>query len=826
LKTIQSNENARLAKREIRFVSAAVAQRPLYLAIVLLASCLFCDLASAQIITESDIPHPLLNEDPFDVIILDEKMNKSAMIKIEPIENPGNPIPKTGILQFEFKREAENILEVPWANIAVYKSFNTLLLEEAEGHLSKNEFALAFRNLLYIYDHGGRSNRTVEQDLRRCMFEDAKNNFKSGEYEMALSVFEDLYVKDPNFRPPGVNNSLIELVLACYSGVLNRFFEQGNFDTVETTLVKIEEKFGKDAEPLLAEWEKKFALQGEELFKNAAKLAASGQGREAHLAIRRAERILVGRQDVARLQESIMAKFPLIVVGVSQPPGDANPNKMNHWGSRRVGRLTQRTIVELTGLSDEGGVYRFLNGTLTRTDNLGLKYEFKLEETEQFGVPPMTAHELSNRLLSYGDENSPNYDVSWAKVIDRVAIKDGTIVELELRTPFIRPEALIRFAYHDRDPEEQPVQNGKYLMTSKNDMFATYELNPMYKPVEGRQHPVIIEQYFESSSQAVDALLRGDIDIVDRISTADLQRIKEQRQVEARPYGVPTVHMLVPKIRGELAGDSMFRTGLSVAINRKLIINDIISGKREIDGCVELSGPFPIGSDANDQISYGYDLKVKPLVYSSKLGMVRVEIALLPKTKKSQTELPPDSETDGDGEKVEEEGAPKPLPRPQLVLAHTSSSTAREASLVIAQQWSEIGVETSLRQLDPGISFPEDDNWDILYVEAVVQEPLVDAQRLLGAGGLAELVDATINQSLQDLAYAQTWQDACRKLRTIHRQVSNDLPVIPLYQVKEYFAFRDNVFEVGRDIIHLYENVDRWRIQSFVTEQEVAKEQP
>jgi 4-amino-4-deoxy-L-arabinose transferase-like glycosyltransferase len=161
-----------------------------------------------------------------------------------------------------------------------------------------------------------------------------------------------------------------------------------------------------------------------------------------------------------------------------------------------------------------------------------------------------------------------------------------------------------------------------------------------------------------------------------------------------------------------------------------------------------------------------------------------------------------------------------------LVLAHTSSSTAREASLVIAQQWSEIGVETSLRQLDPGISFPEDDNWDILYVEAVVQEPLVDAQRLLGAGGLAELVDATINQSLQDLAYAQTWQDACRKLRTIHRQVSNDLPVIPLYQVKEYFAFRDNVFEVGRDIIHLYENVDRWRIQSFVTEQEVAKEQP
>jgi len=51
-------------------------------------------------------------------------------------------------------------------------------------------------------------------------------------------------------------------------------------------------------------------------------------------------------------------------------------------------------------------------------------------------------------------------------------------------------------------------------------------------------------------------------------------------------------------------------------------------------------------------------------------------------------------------------------------------------------------------------------------------------------------------------------------LRNIHRQISVDLSVIPLYQVKEHFAFRDNVYDVGRELVHLYQFVDRWKVET------------
>ena len=73
-------------------------------------------------------------------------------------------------------------------------------------------------------------------------------------------------------------------------------------------------------------------------------------------------RCFPGRPEVLELQKTLLLQFPLIVVGVTQDGADADPNRIEHWGSRRVGRLTQRTLIENTGLTDEGGKFDFLNG--------------------------------------------------------------------------------------------------------------------------------------------------------------------------------------------------------------------------------------------------------------------------------------------------------------------------------------------------------------------------------------------------------------------------------------------------------------------------------
>ena len=148
---------------------------------------------------------------------------------------------------------------------------------------------------------------------------------------------------------------------------------------------------------------------------------------------------------------------------------------------------------------------------------------------------------------------------------------------------------------------------------------------------------------------------------------------------------------------------------------------------------------------------------------------------------------------------------------------------ASNSATAIARMWTEIGVETTTRELKRGETVPPDDNWDFLYLEVTMEEPLVDASNVFGTDGFATTVSAPIEQTLRNLSYARSWQRACADLRRLHRQTAVDLSVVPLYQVKEYFAYRDTVRAIGRDLIHLYQNVDRWKIDLTAEKEQQEK---
>ena len=756
---------------------------------------------NAQVLTkDGDWPTPLLDGDPFDVIYLDDQ-SENAIIRIIPTPDLKLPLRGEGQFRFEYREDSEFILQVPIGNIENYVTFNDLLLEEAEDFVSQRRYADALRNLLHVYDNGGASDSSVKNRLQSVLFKDAAANLAGGNYELSLSIFEDLYKKDPTFSVPGVPDTLKETIEKCYDGILQKRFESGDAEFIKASLVAIERQYGDEMKDFVAGWNNKFHVQAQKVLKDAAKAAAEGDGRMAHYLSRLAERIDPGMQGTLDLQVKITAQYPLIVVAVNQPAGDANPNRLSHWGSRRAGRLTQRTMIELTGLSDEGGRYQFLNGRFERTDDLGMQYAFIFDENPDPLLPPTSPNQVASRLLDHASDRSPNYLPAWAKIINSVSVDDGRVA-IELRRPFVRPAALLRFQYSDRLADGQPVQDGIYAMTAKKGNEITFEFNEeQYEREPGKQYPVVIEEFYKASSDAVDALIRGEVDIVDRPALADIPKLRAAKGIEVRAYSIPTVHFLVPKIRGEYEGSIQLIRSLSTGVDREGIVNDVFNGA-DIDGCEPLSGPFPIGSDDYDQVSYGYDLKVKRLPYQQRLSTVLAHMARTSKT----TKFP--------------NGRSGP---PTIVLAHPSGSLASIACLKIKQSWEEAGISTTLRSLGEEVSFPDDDNWDVLYVEAAIEEPLTDATRIMGVNGIAKQVSSPVDQSLQKLGYTESWRDASRTLRRIHRQVSNDLSVIPMYQIKEHFAFRKNVYGLGRDLIHLYQNIRRWRIEGYATERKESK---
>ncbi len=572
---------------------------------------------------------PLVERTPYDQMVLDE-FNGNAVIRIVPLKKenvPSDPLPQNGYLVFESPELSDDLLQVPFDNIVSFKTYNQLLVDEANELIKAGQFGKAFRNLLYVYDHGGRDNPEIENALNTCLFEDGRINYQAGNYELALSIFEDIYAKDPTFQVPGVREKPIDVIMTSIDGTIAENFKSGHYDKVASALVQLEAQYPKPSRPVIARWTARLVEQSDALIAKAREFARAGDGKRAHLTARQANSVLPLRSEAIDLYREIVKQFPLIFVGVSQNGVNPNPLSLDDWGARRVGRLTMRSVIEFAGLSDEGGRYDFLNGEFTQVDEAGLVYRFTIKpDQDGIGVPTIGALEIATHLLARGSADSNEYNVPFAKIIDRVAIEDEYNVLVYLRRPFVRPEACMQFLYISPIVNEAPTQNGIYVLKERNEQISVFGLNPSYKVDDGFQHPDIVEWKFPTPSDAVDAIISGEIDVVDRVPLADLHRLQESASIEVRSYIVPTVHMLLPNHRNEFMRDKNFRNGLKRGINRELILNEMILGGREIGGCEVISGPFPIGTEENDQLSYGYNLQVSPQPFNDKLGMVLVQV--------------------------------------------------------------------------------------------------------------------------------------------------------------------------------------------------------
>jgi hypothetical protein len=843
----------------------------------------------------SELQGPFLDGTPFDLIMLNEA-GENAILKVRPPDKPfPKSTPRTGLYLFEYL-EGEKF-QVPFSSIKAYRTFNDLLIEEANRWLKQKKYAEALRNFLYVYDRGGKNNDELVTSLKRCLFEDAEENLSRGRFEFALTIFEDLFDRDPNFRVPGMDKGLIEIILECHDGLLRQSFDASEFQAVRMKAASLRELYGAPADSLVQKWNEAIGQKRLDLVKMSRDAANEGNGRLAHLYSRQAEQLAPEDPDIKALQTEILKQFPMVVVGTTQSAGDLDGQRIEHWGARRVGRLVRRTLVELIGISEEGGKYSFLNGTLEQDDEMGLRYAFNLAARSGGAwVPETSPYQIASQLLAAANPNSSIFNASWQKILDRVQI-DGGRVLVTLRVPFVRPEALMRVPYEtpevlqnelssllgisNRLQLDQIQQNGPYKIINQSEQSTVLERNPMFEAIPGKQHPVLIEQLYPNASKAVDDLIKGSIDVIDRVPPGDLERLKQNPNIVVRSYAIPTVHLLVPKIRGDLKENLFLRSGLSHGIDRQSILTKSICNGKEIAGCEILSGPFPTGTEENEAIAYAYDPRVRPPLFNSHMAGVLVDMSLIVdaqlKAKKDQDETariksagtspdtatkdrstdeqtskaaavetkttdsaipaldeakselgPASTEAKQNSANLAEAAIPPETeaertsiksPAPSLVLAHPSSSTASEAARSIAVMWSMLGVPTTTLALSPGESVPTHDEWDVLYVELAMEEPLTDILKVVGRDGLAEEVSSVAEQTMQQLSFTGSWRLSTNLLRRLHRQLTVDMTVIPLYQIKEHYAYRNTVTGVGRGIVHLYQHVADWNIDVVGTDE-------
>jgi ABC-type transport system substrate-binding protein len=378
-----------------------------------------------------------------------------------------------------------------------------------------------------------------------------------------------------------------------------------------------------------------------------------------------------------------------------------------------------------------------------------------------------------------------------------VAIDDAFRLEVDLRSAFVMPQAVLQAPLHSvasADKETGDADAGAvYVALERTEVETRYGYNPNRAPPPGRRPAEVIERPFSEAAEAIAALEKGEIDAIDRLYPADALRLPAEGRVRVGAYATPTLHVIVPNRDKPFTKNLNFRRALLCAINREAILKQGFLAGGEAPGCRVISGPFPAGVTADDPMGYAYDERIAPRDYNPLLSSVLVKIA---------------------ENEVIDVAARKNQPAPKLgtlTLCHPATEAARVACSAIVKQFDLLKLKCQLVALPPGQTQPTSGDWDLLYAELAMFEPLVDAERLMGKGGLAFVDTPHVRQVLRDIESATSWSRARGRLRQLHAAIHEDVSLLPLYQVAEWYAHRPELAGIGESPAWFYQNLAAWR---------------
>lgn len=777
-----------------------------------------------------EIPLRLVERPPFDRVTLDAANGNTVIETVLldlPERNLPDPLPDSGTLTLHQLNNPSIPYEVQWSAVAKVELYEQILLAEATRLTAAGEFAEAFEYLAALSLNYPQL-PGLEPLRQQHLWREASALYSAGKGDEAWSVLVALYQRNAQFP------RLVNAVQAVSDGLIGQHLKGKNYTAAGALVDALETSFPKLQVPSIATWRQRFQSDAEQQLAKAREALAAKRYSAARDAVNYAMAILPGVPGGAELWREIQAAAPEVRVGVTQGGGPGSMDRTPDWATARTGELLNPRLVKMVDFSGEGGVYASPWAEISGSDS-------GLDSTVRYSPRALsrglTPDALALRVVEMAAAGSPQYQADLAGLLKSVAIVDGQNVKISWQRTHVRPESLLQIPLRWVAAPEA----GRSLwfdLQPPDDEASQPQLGYGREAVAGELASVV-EMIYPDDEQALAALVRGDVDAIDRVPPWQLQRARSDKNITVVPYRLPTVHALVPNLKNPLLEVREFRRAICYAIDAQQIVSDILLGGQPQSGYRTLSGPFPAGTALNDPIGYAYNQEIAPRPYEPRLAALLATVArtslakreaamkkerenaqlaaaaklAAAKTKTEGADAAPATATAPAPNSAAEPAEAKPPqlpPMKPLVLMHQADPVARLACESIKLQLDLVGIPITLVEA-PAIPTGEEPKYDLLYVELAVDEPIYDARRMLGPGGVAASPSALIASALDKLDRAQDWNEARAQLKEIHRIVYYDLPLIPLWQTVNYFAHRKSLEGVGPQPVRLYQDVGAWR---------------
>jgi hypothetical protein len=754
---------------------------------------LVCSSAPAEIINFAKTGRPeapgleLLQEDPHDLILFKESAG-GGWVKAQLLEFRSMPPDPKGQLKFRIQGIETKDFVAKWDEVEMIDFWEKRLERETADRIKALDFTGAYPFLaILVRDYSGRPNlRTLRSEY---LLRDAGSRYKKGEIGPALAMLEELHRYAPEYKSDAVLTGIGMMT----DGLMQKLMKEQKLELAQRLLARLEKDYiGKNV-PSIKKWNQIFLEMAQE--RQAAAIAAlkAEDFRSARRLSRESIYLKPSIPNGKELVRKIDLIYPLVNVGVLQTAKDPDPTRLDNWAARRAGRLLYRVLFEMQGAGPEGGEYNFLFGD---TEQAADRQKFSMFLQPEKLEPPLNSIDgflIADRLAQRVYPSSDVYFSPWAAAIKAVGLDGPKQIDCILRRPNVLPTALIQMTVDGSWFGGEPGSpTGDYRRDVVEGDLIRYTLVGAQRTAS--QPREIVEMRTESAAEGVAKLLKGEVDVLDQLFPADAVRLENNRNVRVSQYPLPSIHMLVPCSDHAFLAERAFRRALCYGTNRKDILAGELLEGLEVPGCRVLSGPFPAGIEANDPLGYAYDQSIQPRRYEPRLAklLMTMNFNQLEGEAKRKNEAPPVLEP--------------------IRLAYPPDSLSRSACEAIKSQWELLELKIELVELPVGMSFPEPGTADLAYVAAAVWEPIIDARRVLGPEGLAQSTDQLVGLGLRRLEESKNWKDARDRLLDLHFISHHELPVIPLWQLVDSYAYSRNLLGVGSEIVSLYQNAEKWRL--------------
>ncbi len=716
-------------------------------------------------------------------------------LEVQPLELPGRKVPQpfpsgSLVLRLVDPSKGAGDLELPWNRIERIELYEQMLMDEARELTKAGKFDEAYFNFARLQERYPKT-PGLDAALDFYLQSDALDAFKSSEYDRALAVLGSLHDRNPN--APGLAVAIDKVA----GKIIEQYLAEKNYKAARLALDVVANNFGDLPLTVVDLWRGQFEQAAAGQMKIAEQAFANSDFAAARRAIDQAVGVWPEIPGSQSLQRKIQAANPQVAVGVFEAAPEGIVFRLDSWPHARTSQLIEPMLAELVDYSPEGGIYTSPVGEIT-TDPTGLEVTITVEPRPGFDEAELAVGvaALARDLLLAASGDLPGASPTLARLVRDVELQYPNQVRIKLARAHVRPESLLRLPM----PRELQVLTGQlgYKVVERDGNMTLFDSQAPKSGTPSGGMSEVREVLFENEDDALSALVRGDIDVIDRVPPWQVAKLGKIRELSIEPYKLPTVHVLVPTRRQPLLERREFRRALCYAIDRDGIVERIILGGESSPGYQAVSAPFAARDSLSEIVPYAYNSAVRPREYDIRLAAMLLNVAW-----------------SGVQPKVPKGEEPSPLPPlPGLVMAHSTDPVVRATCQAIKQQLGALGLNLELIEMTADeLTDPALEGVDLKYVELMAWEPVTDARDLLGVDGIIPADSDFLLQSLDALDRANNWNDVRQEMFAMHRVASSELPVIPLWQTRNHFARRNYLQGLSSGSVTLYQDIPRWQMK-------------